>query len=90
MTLFIIISCLFVIDLVLLFLCSYNDWGSGWFDAILSLLIVFWLGMIISAGFVSKKVKPVEYPVSEYDFMIKIVEFEEQRDTILVVIPKEE
>ena len=65
------------------------DWDDSVFIASTIVLIVSGLGMIISAGFVKPDIKPIEYPASEYNFKIKVVEFEEQRDTILVVTPKE-
>lgn len=89
MALFIIFTSLFVITLVLLLLCTFMDWDDSVFIASTIVLIVSGLGMIISAGFVKPDIKPIEYPASEYNFKIKVVEFEEQRDTILVVTPKE-
>jgi len=90
MTLLIIFTSLFVTSLVLLSLCIYAEWDvGGWFTALIILLMVSGFGMVISAGLVKPNIKPVEYPISEYNFKIKVVEFEEQRDTILVVTPKE-
>ncbi len=89
MILFIIFICLFGVSAVLTFLCIEMDWGNSTLTASIILLIVSVLGTIISAGFVNLCTKPIEYPASEYDFKIKVVEFEEHRDTILVVIPKE-
>ena len=89
MTLFIIFICLFVSSLALLLICFHEDWSDGMFIASIVLFVASGLGMIISAGFVKPDIKPIEYPASEYDFKIKVVGFEEQRDTILVVTPKE-
>ena len=50
------------------------------------LLIVSSAIAILSANTtICKKSEIQEYPLSEYDFKFKIVEFEEQKDTILVV-----
>lgn len=89
MTLLIIFFCLFVASLILIFLCLSTDWNDWIFQASNILLLVSGLGMIICAGFGKPDIKPIEYPASEYDFKIKVVEFEEQKDTILVVIQKE-
>ena len=89
MILFIISTCLLVISLVLLLLGINKDWNDLAFVFIISLLMVSGLGMMISAGLDNPSTKVIEYPTSEYDFKIKVVEFEEHRDTILVVTPKE-
>lgn len=89
MTLFIIFTSLFVISMVLLLLCTIVNCDASMFIGSLIVLIVSGIGMAICSEFDSKKVKPIEYPVSEYDFKIKVVEFEEHRDTILVVTPKD-
>jgi hypothetical protein len=44
---------------------------------------------MISSAISLRQGMAIEYPASEYDFKIKVVEFEEHRDTILVVIPKD-
>ena len=89
MVLFIISTCLLVISLVLLLLGINKDWNDLTFVFIISLIMASGLGMMISAGLDNSSTKVIEYPTSEYDFKIKVVEFEEHRDTILVVIPKE-
>ena len=90
MTLFIISICLFIVNLVLLIICILADWNVWIFVALDVLILVSGLGFILSAIYIKQDVKTIEYPASEYDFKIKVVEFEEQKDTILVVIPKEE
>ena len=89
MILFIISICLLVISLVLLLLGINKDWNDLAFVFIISLIMASGLGMMISAGLDNPSTKVIEYPTSEYDFKIKVVEFEEHRDTILVVIQKE-
>ena len=89
MTLCIIFACLFVISLILLIICTLADWHDWMFTTLCILLFVSGIGTVISAVFVERDVKSREYPTSDYDFKIKVVEFEEHRDTILVVIPKE-
>jgi len=89
MILFIIFSCLFIISLILVFLCLIEDWYDSALDTFTIVLIISSLGMIVSAAFINPGIKSIKYPVSEYDFKIKVIEVEEQRDTILVVIPKE-
>lgn len=70
-------------------ICCLMDWHEGLFTASIILLLLSGIGLMISAVYSKPDVKPIEYPASEYTFKIKVVEFEEQRDTILVVIPKE-
>ena len=89
MTLFMIFISLLGVSLILIFLCLFMDWNDWIFIVSDILLLVSGLGMIICVGFSKPDIKPIEYPASEYDFKIKVVEFEEQKDTILVVIPKE-
>ena len=89
MTLCIIFTSLFVISLILLLLYSLTDYNDEkTLIAIIISLIVSTAGMISSAASLMQDIKAIEYPASEYDFKIKIVEFEEHRDTILVVTPK--
>lgn len=88
MTLCIIFTCIFVISLVLFLLYSLTDWGNE------KTLIAIIISLLVSAGCMLSSAVPlirkaIEYPVSEYDFKIKVVEFEEHRDTILVVTPKD-
>lgn len=88
MILCIIFTCLFVINLGLLLLYSFTDWDDDKPLVVsFTLLIVSVVCMILSAVLLTRKA--IEYPVSEYDFKIKVVEFEEHRDTILVVTPKD-
>jgi len=91
MILFIIFVCLFFISSVLLILSFAMNWN---YSAFLDFIILFCFiasgsGTIISAALIKPDIKAIEYPASEYNFKIKVVEFEENRDTILVVIPKE-
>lgn len=87
MTTAIIISAiLFVLGLVVMVCATFFDWKEWVFVAGVTITLLF---SIILVALVIKQV-PKEYPVSKYTFKIKVVEFEEQRDTILVVIPKED
>lgn len=88
MTLCIISTSLFVISLILLVLYSLTDWNDE------KTLIAIIISLTVSAGCMIASAVPltrkaIEYPASEYDFKIKVVEFEEHRDTILVVTPKD-
>lgn len=89
MALFIIFTCLFIVSPILSVLSIYTDWSYKWFLAFIILFFISGLGIIVSSAFVKPDKKAIEYPASEYTFKIKVVEFEQQRDTILVVIPKE-
>lgn len=89
MTLLIISICLFVATIILCVIGIFVDCDAKTFSFLIILLVASGLWMITSAGFVKKDIKPIEYPASKYDFKIKVVEFEEHRDTILIVIPKE-
>lgn len=90
MILFTVFAYLSVISLGLLLLCFIWKWDDSLSLTFITLLMVGMVGMIISAGVVISDAKQTEYPLSEYDCKIKVVEFEEHRDTILVVTPKEE
>lgn len=87
--LFVICVSLFIVCLVIMIICYFTDLLEEIFPTSLILLMVSGIGMIVSAAHIKPDVKAKEYPASEYDFKIKVVEFEEKRDTILVVIPKE-
>ena len=90
MTLCIIFACLFVISLVLfIILISKDGTNEKALRAIVILCVVSAACMILSAATLKQDIKAIAYPASEYDFKIKVVEFEEHRDTILVVIPKD-
>lgn len=89
MILLIISISLFATGLIIAIICCFMDWYEGLFTASIILLLLSGIGLIVSAACSKPDVKAKEYPASEYTFKIKVVEFEEQRDTILVVIPKE-
>ena len=87
----IISTILFIIGLMVMLvaiLLDSQDWifEAGAIIAIISLFAT--ISFALCRNSVIKKSIPKEYPASEYYFKIKVVEFEEQRDTILVVIPK--
>lgn len=70
--------------------CFKDGWGvffGGVVTAVASFIAMICLAIINNDNNTQKQNK--EYPASEYNFKIKVVEFEEQRDTILVVTPKE-
>lgn len=92
MTTAIIISAiLFVIGFIVMMSAVLRNWEDWIFDVGTITMIASFAAMILLAVFHTGEIKkvPKEYPASEYTFKIKVVEFEEQRDTILVVIPKE-
>jgi len=90
MIIFIICLCLFIATIILCLIGIFTDCDVKSFTILLISLIVSGILLILgSAGFVKQNVKAIEYPASKYDFKIKVVEFEEHRDTILVVTPKE-
>lgn len=67
------------------------DWKGWIYNTATIITGVFSITMIVLTSYISgvKQNSPKEYPASEYTFKIKVVEFEEQRDTILVIIPKD-
>ena len=72
----------------------FTDMQDGLFFGGIVTTVVSFIAMVCLLLINDRKEKNTweqteEYPVSEYTFKIKVVEFEEQRDTILVVIPKE-
>ncbi len=89
MILLIISFGLFITGLILAAICCYMDWNEGVFTTSIILLLLSGIGLMVSAAYSKPDIKPIEYPASEYTFKIKVVEFEEQRDTVLVVTPKE-
>ena len=89
MTAFIICLCSFIVSIILCLTGILTDCNNKTAFTLFVLLIVSGISMVVSAGFVKQDVKAIEYPASEYTFKIKVVEFEEHRDTILVVTPKE-
>ena len=89
MILLIICISLFAISLIIAITCCFMDWHEGLFTASIILLLLSGIGLVVSAVYSKPDIKPIEYPASEYTFKIKVVEFEEQRDTILVVTPKD-
>ena len=89
MTTAIIISAiLFVLSGAVMVYATFLDLEEWIFDAAVLMIIVSFFVMVLLALY-DRKQPSKEYPASEYTFKIKVVEFEEQRDTILVVIPKE-
>lgn len=74
---------------MLLLLYSLTDCDDAKTFIVLIILFVASAVCMVSYAVSLNQEKPREYPASEYDFKIKVVEFEEQRDTILVVTPKD-
>lgn len=79
----------FVTCLAIIITCYFIDCREEVFVISMILLMASGIGMVASSGSIKPDIKAIEYPASEYNFKIKIVELEEQRDTILVVTPKE-
>lgn len=94
MTTAIIISAIiFVIGITIMVAGCFINMSDGVFfggivAAVAAAITMICLALINDGKNTQKQIK--EYQASEYTFKIKVVEFEEQRDTILVVIPKEE
>ena len=89
-TAIIISAIIYILGVVVTVCAILYDWEDRAFIAGIITMIASFSVMIFCAIYhdVTKKY-PKEYPASEYIFKIKVVEFNEQRDTILVVIPKE-
>ena len=88
----IIISIIFfVIGLLAMIGAILLDWKDGILEAGITTTVISTIVMASLAVCCHgiKQNSPKEYPASDYTFKIKVVEFKEQRDTILVVIPKE-
>ena len=93
MTTAIIISAIIAaIGITIMVAGCFIDMSDGLFFggivvAVVSFVTMICLVLINNGKNIQKQTK--EYPASEYTFKIKVVEFEQQKDTILVVIPKE-
>ena len=70
--------------------CKYDDWVFfiGLFLYIISGTSLLVCG--IYKGNQNNKIKPKEYSASQYSFDIKVTEFQGIKDTIYVLIPKEQ
>ena len=90
-TAIIISTIILIVGTIIMIIGCFKD-GRGVFfggvvTTIISFVVVMCLVIINDRKNIQKQTK--EYPASEYTFKIKVVEFEQQKDTILVVIPKE-
>ena len=76
-----------LLEIIVAILWDWKDWivKAGAITVIISIIVAASFSECYCDGI--KKDSPKEYSASEYTFKIKVVE--EQRDTILVVIPKE-
>lgn len=93
-TAIIIGAIIFIIGIIIMVAGCFTDMSDGVFFGGIVAAVASAITMICLVLINDRKEKNTweqikEYPVSEYTFKIKIVEFEEQRDTILIVIPKE-
>lgn len=82
----------FAYGLGIMLAATLSDSEDRVFNAGVIIVIISLISMVSFAlcrNIVIKQNSPKEYSASEYTFKIKVVKFEEQRDTILVVIPKE-
>ncbi len=70
--------------------CKYDDWVFfiGLFLYMISGTSL--IGCGIYKGNQNNKIKPKEYSASQYSFDIKVTEFQGVKDTIYVLIPKEQ
>lgn len=65
-------------------LCCWKSWIFLVGDATMVVSVAVMLSIAAYRDSVIRQNSPKEYPASEYTFKIKVVESEEQRDTILV------
>lgn len=90
MVLMIIGAILFIAGVcMMIFGWRRNQETVGFFLAMASTIVVA-LGLCIYAGNQSNPAHPVpiEYPASEYELKLRIVEFEGKRDTTYVLVEK--
>lgn len=57
-------------------------------EAVLCIIASFFGAVLFAIGVAPKHEQPKEYPASEYTLEIKVTEFQGQRDTTYVLIPK--
>lgn len=82
---------LLVISIVITTLYFCYDLPNWVFLIGLSLMLVSGTGFIVAGLFQDirgSKTKTIEYPASEYSFEIKVIEFQGNKDTTYVLIPK--
>lgn len=87
-----------IIGLVTLFLGIIGI--TLFFSGALDYDLVYWLSfaaiivgistILMAVGINDNKRKPIEYPSDKYRLELKVIEYQEARDTIYVLIPKEE
>lgn len=90
----IFITCiiLFVIGMIVIILYFDTDLPDWVFFVSLSLVSisgVTFITLALLTQFKSNKTKPIEYPASKYSIEIKITEFQGNKDTTYVLIPKQ-
>ena len=92
MTLLIISLALFLIGIILLLINLFIFDREWLFIVAIILAFIFGVSTIVLGVFLGNQtnsMKIKEYPASEYTLSYKITEFEGQRDTTYVLIPKE-
>ena len=89
-TLVIISLALFIIGVALIAI-SFSIYDKDWIFAVgIALMIIGGVSSIIFGILSANHTKAIkEYPASEYTLSYKITEFEGQRDTTYILIPKE-
>lgn len=89
---FIICIIVFIIGMIVTILYFDTDLPDWVFFVSLSLVVISGV-TLITLGLLTQikdnKTKPIEYPVSEYSLEIKVTEFQENKDTTYVLIPKQ-
>lgn len=88
------ITCIivFIIGMILTILYFDTDLPDWVFFVSLSLVVisgVTFITLAILTQFKDNKTKPIEYPASEYSLEIKVTEFQGNKDTTYVLIPKQ-
>ena len=82
---------LFIIGLLSVVLGIFAIFDSGDVAEIVLGVLGIVLGIfviLISFPLKSEKVKPIEYPASEYNLELKVTEYQGQKDTTYVLTPK--
>ena len=81
----------FVTSIVIVLSYFDTDWPDWMFFASLGLTVISGVTFIacgIYEGTHNRKTKAIEYPASKYSIEIKVTEFQGNKDTTYVLIPK--
>lgn len=89
----IFITCIvFVMGIIVTISYFTTDWPDWVFFVSLSLVLISGV-TLITLGLLTQvkdnKAKSIEYPASEYSLEIKVTEFQGNKDTTYVLIPKQ-